>query len=349
MPKLEMMLSQELLGWRLQRRADYSRLRGHLWRIAAVLVALLLAGIAIQAGGQSALDMARNVGQATLGSAYGWQQLLILATPLILTGAAFLIGIRMQLFNFGLEGRLYMGAFAATAVGLYLPAPAWLAVPLMLVVGAAAGAAFALIPALMRAYTGTSEILTTLLLNPLAIQWAAYIGMSAWRDTTSLAGATSNATASLPYELPGLWGDLQIGIVLAVLAVIGLWLAFANTSWGYEVISIGANRNAARYGGMSVVRNMLLVMLMSGGLAGLAGVTELLSVAHRFSGQPLVELRLVRDRRGHPVRRRAAGSAALGAIPGADPQRRNGSPGGGPVAGPRPGLDRPDLVACRDR
>ena len=285
MHPIETLVNSLPLSWKLERRASYSRARGHLFRILAVLLALVLTGIVIEASGESALAMAGSVLRSTLGSRYGWQQLLLLATPLILNGTAFLLGIRMQLFNFGLEGQLYIGAFAAAGVGLNLQGPPWLMVPLMLLASAAGGSLYAAVPALMRIYSGVSEILTTLLMNPLAIQWATYIGMIAWRDRISIVGGTSNATPRVPYELPVVGGDFSSGILIAILAVIGVWIAFSSTVWGYEVTSIGANRGAAEFAGMPVVRKMLVVMMLSGALAGLSGAIELLGAAHRYSGR----------------------------------------------------------------
>jgi ABC-type uncharacterized transport system permease subunit len=272
------------LRWRLQRRADYSRFRGHIFRSAAVLLALFLAAAAFAASGRSPLDLARQVVSTTLGSTYGRQELLLLATPIILNGAAFSLGMHMRLFNLGLEGQLYMGAFFGAAVGLHLHGPSWLMLPLIFLAGILGGALYALVPALMRIELGVSEILTTLLMNPLAIQWATYVGMVAWRDTSML-GVSSNATARLPLELPILPGGTPVGILLAVLVVVGMWLALTRTTWGYEVISIGANRGAAQFAGMPVARNMLVVMLLSGAIAGLSGVHELTAVDHQFSGR----------------------------------------------------------------
>ncbi len=275
-------LSDALLrGWKLQRRADYSSARGILFKVLAVILAILATGIVLQASGQSALAMGSRVLESTLGSDYGLQQWLVLATPLMITGAALLIGTRMSAFNFGLEGQLFIGAWAAAGIGLHLNIPPWLALILMFVGGALAGALLALVPALMRIKAGISEILTTLLLNFVAMQFALYFAMDAWRDWGT--AVNLGATTPIPYDLPVLWGHLHIGILIAVCIVVAIFLAIEGTVWGYEVKSIGANRRAAEFAGIAVTRHMLVIMLLSGAIAGVSGVIELTGVAHRLS------------------------------------------------------------------
>lgn len=270
--------------WKLQRRGDYSRLRGYAFKIAAVGLALLIAGVALEADGKAPLVLARTLLNTSFNTVFGRKQLYLLATPLIFNGAAFLVASRMQLFNLGLEGQLYIGGFAAIAVGLFVPGPPLVILLLMFLASVLAGALYALIPAAMRIRAGVSEILTTLLLNPLAIQFAAYIGMDVWRDTSAVAGS-SNTTPAIPYKMPVFLGEVNFGLILAALFVILLWLILTHTTWGYEVTAGGSNIGAAKYSGMHVIRNMFLVMLLSGGLAGMSGMVQLVEVAHRYSPQ----------------------------------------------------------------
>lgn len=275
-------LSNALLrGWKLQRRADYSTARDVLFKVLAVILALLITGIVLGASGQSALAMGKRVLESTLGSDYGLQQWLMLATPLMITGAALLLGTRMAAFNFGLEGQLFIGAWAAAGIGLHLNAPPWLALILMFVGGALAGALLALVPALMRIKAGISEILTTLLFNFVAMQFTLYFAMDAWRDWGT--AVNLGATTPIPYNLPALWGHLHIGILIAVFIVVAIYLALEGTVWGYEVTSIGASRSAAAFAGIAVTKHMLIIMLLSGAVAGVSGVIELTGVAHRLS------------------------------------------------------------------
>ena len=270
--------------WKLQRRGDHSRLRGYAFKIVAVGLALLIAGLALEADGKQPLELARMLLHTSFNTSFGRKQLYLLATPLIFNGAAFLVASRMQLFNLGLEGQLYIGGFAAIAVGLFVPGPPLLILLLMFVASVLAGALYALVPAVMRIRAGVSEILTTLLLNPLSIQYAAYIGMDVWRDTSAVAGS-SNTTPAIPYKMPVLFGELNLGLILAALFVVLLWIVLTHTTWGYEVTAGGSNIGAAKYSGMHVVRNMFVVMLLSGGLAGMSGMVQVVEVAHRYSPQ----------------------------------------------------------------
>jgi ABC-type uncharacterized transport system permease subunit len=270
--------------WKLQRRGDYSRFRGYAFKVAAVGLALLIAGLALEADGKHPLELGRTLLNTSFNTAFGRKQLFLLATPLIINGAAFLAASRMQLFNLGLEGQLYVGGFAAIAVGLFVPGPGPLTLVLMFVASMVAGGLYALIPAAMRIRGGVSEILTTLLLNPLSIQFAAYIGMDAWRDTSAVAGS-SNTTPAIPQTLPLILGEVNSGLILAILLVILLWVVFTHTTWGYEVTAGGSNIGAAKYSGMHVIRNMFVVMLLSGALAGTSGMIQVVEVAHRYSPQ----------------------------------------------------------------
>jgi ABC-type uncharacterized transport system permease subunit len=268
--------------WKLQRRGNYSRLRGYFFKALAVAIALLIVGVALKVAGKAPLELARNLVETSFTTEFGRKQLLLLATPLIFNGTAMLIASRMQFFNLGLEGQLYIGGFAAVAVGLYVTGSPTLIIVLMFLAAMAAGALYALIPAIIRIKAGVSEILITLLLNPLAIQFAAYIGIDAWRDVSAV-GGSANTTPAIPYRLPVYFGEINFGLILAVIFVLVLWIVFTRTTWGYEVTAGGSNIGAAMYSGMPVIRNMIIVMLVSGALAGLSGMVQLVEVTHRYS------------------------------------------------------------------
>jgi simple sugar transport system permease protein len=153
---------------------------------------------------------------------------------------------------------------------------------IMMIAGAVGGALYALIAVWLRVRAGISEILTTLILNWVAIKWAEYIGRWAWTDASG-GGLGANATPPIAYRLPVVTGDLHIGIFLAPIVVAILWVVLSNTVWGYQVASVGANPRAAEYGGIRVARQTILLVVLSGTIAGLAGVIDLTGVSHRFS------------------------------------------------------------------
>jgi simple sugar transport system permease protein len=224
--------------------------------------------------------MARRAVQVTFGTSRGIEEAAVLATPLLLTGLGVALGLRMGLWNVGVEGQLFMGAWAATGVGLFVRGPEPLLLTMMFVAAALAGALWVLIPALARAQWNISEILTTLLLNFVAIYWVTYFTMGPWRDTV---GAVLTATFKVPYTLPRLVGPLTIGILIAIFIAILLSFALRHTRWGYEISIIGGNRRAAEFAGMPVTRHILTTLLLSGGVAGIAGAIEIAGTMHRLS------------------------------------------------------------------
>jgi len=151
----------------------------------------------------------------------------------------------------------------------------------MVILAALAGAVWGLIPALFKAAIGVNEILTTLMMNYIAIMLVEYLYLGPWRDPQ---GYGFPGTAPLPEVawLPRLAGRVHVGLIFAVLAAALIWFILSRTRWGYEIRVIGENPRAARYTGISIGRNILLVMLLSGGLSGMAGMAEVAGIARRL-------------------------------------------------------------------
>jgi simple sugar transport system permease protein len=192
----------------------------------------------------------------------------------------------MLFWNIGAEGQLVMGGFAAGAVALWFPElfpaiPTWAYLPLMIIAGVLFGALWGLIPAMLKAYLQVNEIITTLMLNYIAILWVQYLYYGPWKDPN---GFGFPGTAQFPEYtwLPRIAGRVHWGIILAFAAALLIWLVLDRTRWGYEIRLIGENREAARYAGVSIGRNIVLVMLLSGGLAGMAGMVEVAGISHRL-------------------------------------------------------------------
>lgn len=268
--------------WHPHRRSDVSVWSGIASRLIAVVLALVVSGVIIEMSGLPALALARRLVASTLGTDYGLEQAAVLATSLVLTGLAAAVGMRMRIWNIGAEGQLFLGAWAATAIGIHLTdGPPLLMFILMFLAAAVAGALWILIPAVARAYWNVNEIITTLLLNFVAIDFVNHFAITAWRDR---AAGVLSATRRIPYELPTLVGTLHIGALIAVSIAIALAVALQNTRWGYEVVTIGHNRRAAEFSGMPVTRNILIVMLLSGAIAGVAGMILVTGTTHRLSG-----------------------------------------------------------------
>lgn len=265
--------------WRLQRKQETNVWSEVTIRILAVVLALVIFGITIRLNNMSVISSAKEVIKGTLGNSYGIQQLFILATPIMMTGLAYVLGSRMQLFNTGVEGQFFVGALTATSVGLYIKGNPILVLALMFIAGAIGGALLAFIPALLRSYANVNEILTTLMLNFVAILLVQHFAIGVWHDP-----GMKRATAKIIYELPTIFGSsVHVGIVIAILIAIIITLTLRGTRWGYELTTIGGNQKAAEYSGMPVKRNLLLVLLISGMIAGIGGMIEVAGTTHRLS------------------------------------------------------------------
>ncbi len=205
------------------------------------------------------------------------------ATPLCFTGLAAAAAFRMQLFNIGGEGQLYFGAIGAAAAGIALSGQSTPVLILaMIAAGAAAGAAWALIPAILRAFASTNEIITSLMLNYVAgliLNYLIFDSHSYWRDTTSPSakvfpqGKMLSSAASWP---TGTIGSLVIpfGFFLVAGVAVGLYVLYRRTRFGFEMQVIGDSPRAARYAGMRTRRKILAVMCLSGALAGVGGASQ---------------------------------------------------------------------------
>ncbi|WP_187969083.1 ABC transporter permease [Aquibium microcysteis] len=250
-------------------------------RGAAIVLALVTAGIVLAALGFNPLALGWQVLRTTFGSSYGLEDVGLLVIPLIFTGLSVAVGQKIGAQNIGAEGQFYAGAFAATGVALFVPGPTALILPLMFVAGAVGGLVWILVPTLARAYADVNELITTLLLNFVATLMVYWVATGPWLDPSGRALAT---TARLPHEVPEFWGIVHWGLPVAVVVVLLVAALFAFTRWGYEVRVAGSNPQAARYAGMPFRRHLIVVMLLSGAIAGLAGMFEVAGTVHRLQG-----------------------------------------------------------------
>jgi general nucleoside transport system permease protein len=247
--------------------------------IVSILLALVLSGWGLALFGFSPLLLLGSVLQEQFGSRFGLEDLGLIYAPIVFCSLSMAICIRAGLWNIGAEGQFYVGAAAATGAGLFLHATPWLMWPLMIVGAIAGGMIWMLIPALSRVYGAVDEIISTLLLNFVAVLFITYLTSGPWRDQKTFVNA---ASGRIPYDLPALSGALHIGIVVAVALAVLLAIVFRYSRWGYEVLMCGANAGAATYAGMPVGRRLLQVMLLSGAIAGLAGMIEIVGTVHRL-------------------------------------------------------------------
>lgn len=218
--------------------------------------------------------------QGGFGSVFAWSETLTRAVPLILTGLAATVAFKARLYNIGAEGQLYAGALAAVAVGGVAPgselaAPAWLMFPAMLLAAALAGAMLLLVPALLKARLGVDEVVTTLLFNFIALLGVSALLDGAMKDPAALGWPQSLALAG-ELELRKLVQGTRVhsGLLLAAALALALAVMFKYTLLGFQIRASGANPRAAAFVGVPALRTTLVVALLSGALAGLAGAVE---------------------------------------------------------------------------
>jgi simple sugar transport system permease protein len=257
------------------------------YRGVSFVTPLMVAILALNAVGNAPGGAVGETIRLTFGTRFGVQEFTVLASPLILTGAAVAVGLRANLWNVGADGQLFAGAWAATAVAYAAPhLVGWLLIPLLLITSAVGGILWILIPALLRAYIGVSEILTTLMFNFVAYLATDYFATGPWRNPQSIGGAIMSRPiqpqAWLSNVSPGGW-SVSVGLVIALACVVGVGIALRRSLFGYRAMIIGTSARAAAYAGMNVRRTTLRILILSGAVAGLAGGVELLADVHSFS------------------------------------------------------------------
>ncbi len=244
---------------------------------------LLVGVVLLAASGNSPLDAYLRLLDGALGSQNAWARTLVRTTPLLLAGLAVCVGAAMKLWNIGVEGQITAGALFATAVGRLAPdASGPVLITAMLIAGAAGGAAYVAGPALARAHVGVNEILTTLLLNEVAVRVVEWLEIGPWRDPDAT-GFPVVTPKPIQATLPTLFGRAHTGLLLAIVAVALVWVWLARTTNGYEVRVAGASPRTATYAGISLATKTVVVLGVSGAIGGLAGAVELTGVAARLS------------------------------------------------------------------
>src|SRR5690606_31675354 len=227
--------------------------------------------------------------RGSLGSLTAISETLTAAAPLTLAGLGIALGFRAGLFNIGAEGQVIMGGIAAVVIGFSFEGmPIWIHLPLALIVGALAGALWASIAGWLRAATGAHEVITTIMLNLIAMRLVDYLLRHPFIQKEGRADPISKTvlpSAELPHLLD--WVDpalrLHAGFILVLLAVVFVWWLLFRTTTGFEFRAAGLNPDAARYAGMRSGLIIVLVMALAGALAGLAGANQVLGVLGRAS------------------------------------------------------------------
>jgi general nucleoside transport system permease protein len=249
------------------------------------------------AGGNPFLSYA-HIARASFGDIGVLSDTIVKATPILLAALACSIAFRMKLWNIGAEGQFIMGAFGASAIVLAPVLPAetsrWLFIPVMAIAGMAAGAVWGFIPGYLKAKFNVNEIISTLMLNYIAVAWVNFWIFAVWTEGGFQMSPKFPETAWLPRlseyasTIPFFRGlTTHAGLLLGIIAAILMWFIVYRSRWGYEIRLIGDNPHAAEYAGISITRNTVYVMMLSGALAGLGGMSEVAGVVHRLQASPI--------------------------------------------------------------
>lgn len=241
--------------------------------VAAIAAALVLCSGLIALAGAGVFEAYGVMFSAAFGDSYAITETLVRAAPMIFTGLAVAVAFRAKFWNIGAEGQLLAGAVASCAVGA-VPMPGPLAMLLMALAGAAAGAAVALVPAVLRVKLKVDDVVSSLLLNSIVFYALMALIEGPWKDPLSgyPISPPIEDSANFPVLVEGT--RLHLGVLVALLAAPVVWFVIARTTLGFRIRVTGENPEAARYGGINVQRVLLSAAVLSGALAGLAGVGE---------------------------------------------------------------------------
>jgi general nucleoside transport system permease protein len=281
-------------------------LRELLFPLIAVLAAFIVGGIFVLIVGDDPI----LTYQLLIGSALSWPDgigyTLFYATPLIFTGLAVALALRCGLLNIGAEGQLYVAAFAATWVAIKLGGvvvhvgdadvnyswanlPAFVLVPLACLAAILMGGLWGAIPGFLKARFGSHEVINTIMMNFIAVALVSYFTQYYYKvpgdpimESAEISKAAhiprlSSFVPGIPERLP-----LNFGFILAIIACILVYIFLWKTKWGYELRATGANPSAAEYGGISVRKQIVLAMALSGAIAGMVGINEVLGYRYRY-------------------------------------------------------------------
>jgi general nucleoside transport system permease protein len=275
---------------KVERRLEQPRWLNFVVPVGSVLVAFLVMAVVLLATGHSPLHTYKRLFVAAFDGKAAWNDTITLATPLLFTGLAAAVAFRMNLFNIGGEGQLYIGAITGSGIAFWLgPHHAKvITIVAMCVCGAAGAALWALIPGILKAFGKTNEIITSLMLNYVAgllLTYMIFDSASPWRDLSTV--QTRSFPQSIALKPSQFWPTVSpggvvipFGFILAFAVAGVLWILFRATRFGFEMNVIGDSQRAARYSGMRTRRKILAVMAISGAVAGLGGASQVGDFSH---------------------------------------------------------------------
>ena len=256
-----------------------------LFPLCSILLALLISAGIIAIMGNDTGEAMKCLFEGAFGSVNAMAETMVKATSLIFMALSFAFAMRSGMFNLGGMGQFYIGAIFGGWIGSSITglAPA-VHIPLMLLCGFIGGAAYALIPALLKIHLGANELISTIMFNNVAMQILSYFVSGPMKDPNAVNGASQSRlmqdSVNLPILIEGT--RIHLGLIFALILLLVFWFFYSKSTRGYEVRVVGLNPDVARYAGMNIRSNQLAAMLIGGGLAGIGGCVELMSIQSRL-------------------------------------------------------------------
>jgi simple sugar transport system permease protein len=262
--------------------------------LGAVVLAFLIGAIILASIGANPLYIYSYFFRGSFGSLGSFSDVMVKASPLILIGLGCSLAFKMKLWNIGAEGQFFMGAFMASLVPLVplVPldtTPKFIVLLMMALLGMIGGALYGFIPGVLKAKFNINEIIVTLMLNYIVVFWNNYWIFGKWSDAGFQMTKTFSKTAWLPRladyatQVKAFSGiTLHAGVLFGLIAALIVHIILNHSNWGYMINLIGDNPRAARYAGADIAKNTILVFMLSGAFAGLAGMVEVSGVVHRL-------------------------------------------------------------------
>ncbi|MCK4821351.1 ABC transporter permease [bacterium] len=252
--------------------------------VAIIVLILVLVTIGlISSVGSDVTKAITSFFRYIFGSLYGFSEVLVRATPLILAGLGVTVGFRTGFFNIGAEGQIYMGAIAATVVGLAFPnLPSFILIPFVILAGFLLGGFWSVIPGFLKARFGLSEVINTLMFNYIAINIVGILVRTSLKDPDYPLPMSPELPENMYLQQLLYPTRLHAGFIIALIASLLIYILMWKTVAGFKIRAVGLNPRGSRCSGISVYKNILLASFISGGLAGVAGVSEIAGLHHRL-------------------------------------------------------------------
>ena len=252
--------------------------------LTSILTALIIGGIFFLIIGINPIAVYKSVVTNVFFNTYAWEDLFLKTSPLLLTGISVALAANLKIWNIGADGQFYMGTLGATWVALNYGGAlsSTSIIPLMFLAAVLAGSLWALLPALFRAQFGVNEIITTLLMNYIAISWVDYLIFGSWRDPKSNNFPVTPEFSESTYLPTLLNSSVHAGLLVGVVIILLIYFILKKTKLGVQITITGDNPDAGLYSGINIKRLIVIILVLSGGIAGVAGMLEVTGVQHRL-------------------------------------------------------------------